>query len=248
MSIRKSPVEIEKMRKAGRILAECRQELAGLIKPGITTADIDSFVERFLQSRNASAAQKGYQGYPFATCAAVNDAVCHGLPGDKPLTEGDIVTIDTVASLDGWLADSAWTFAVGKIPPHKQRLLDASLECLKAGIDMARPGNTTGDIGYAIEHYANKHRYAVVRDFAGHGIGREIHELPSVPHFGEEGSGFRLEEGMVLTIEPILTTGTWFTFIDYDGWTARTVDGSLSAQFEHTIAITKNGPDILTVL
>ncbi|WP_066172270.1 type I methionyl aminopeptidase [Bacillus marinisedimentorum] len=246
MSKCKTPSQIEKMRKAGRILAECRNELSSFIKPGVSTADIDGFVEHFLKRKNASPAQKGYRGYPFATCAAVNDIVCHGLPGSEPLAEGDIVTIDTVAALDGWHADSAWSFAVGEVPPHAQRLLEASLECLNAGMEKAYPGNTTGDIGYAIEQYATKHGYAVVRDFAGHGIGRKIHEFPFVPHFGKKGSGTRLEEGMVLTIEPILTTGTWFTFIDDDGWTARTVDGSLSAQFEHTIAVSKNGPDILT--
>jgi methionyl aminopeptidase len=185
-------------------------------------------------------------GYPFATCASVNDVICHGFPSEKPLQEGDIVTIDMVVNKNGWLADSAWSYAVGKISAEAERLLRVTKESLYIGIEQAVVGNRIGDISHAIQVFAEQNGYSVVRDFTGHGIGEHMHEEPYVPHFGPAGKGPRLKEGMVITIEPMLNIGTFHARVDDDGWTARTRDGSLSAQYEHTIAITADGPLILT--
>jgi methionyl aminopeptidase len=245
ISIR-TPEEIEKIRRAGRILASCHRELRKRIRPGVTTQEIDGWVENYLGARGAKPAQKGYMGYPFATCASVNDEVCHGMPRNIPLKSGDIVTVDMVVDLDGWLADSAWSYGVGKISPEAQKLLDVTKEALYRGIAQARPGNRVGDISHAIQTFAEAHGLSVVRPFIGHGIGRRIHEPPEVPHYGPPGTGPVLQEGMVITIEPMLNLGGHHVKIDSDGWTARTVDGQLSAQYEHTVAITKDGPLILT--
>ncbi len=243
----KSANEIAKMKEAGVLLANCHKEIKKLIEPGITTMEIENFVEKFLADHGATAEQKGYQGYEFATCASINDEICHGFPRTTPLKDGDLVTIDMVVNLNGWLADSAWSYAVGNAPENVQRLLDVTKESLYKGIREAVVGNRLGDIGHAIQSYAEGEGYSVVRDFVGHGIGPTIHEEPQVPHYGLPGKGLRLKEGMVLTIEPMINTGEWRSQMDANGWTARTVDGSLSAQFEHTIAITKDGPEILTL-
>ncbi|MFC4078420.1 type I methionyl aminopeptidase [Salinithrix halophila] len=246
MALIKSREEILHMHRAGKLLAACHREIAGRIRPGATTLEIDRFVEKYLERLGATPEQKGYMGYPFATCASVNDVICHGMPNDTPLKEGDILTVDMVVNLDGWLADSAWSYPVGKITSQAQSLLQATMDALLEGIRQAKVGNRIGHISHAIQTFAESRGYAVVRQFIGHGIGRRIHEEPAVPHFGPQNSGEMLEEGMVLTIEPMLTTGSWRARIDPDGWTARTVDGSLSAQYEHTIAITRNGPLVLT--
>jgi len=240
--------EIEKMREAGQLLARCHQEIEKLIKPGVTTAEIDQFVEDFLASHGAVPEQKGYHGYPYATCASINDEICHGFPRKTPLKDGDIVTIDMVVNLNGWLADSAWSYAVGEISETAQKLLDVTKTSLFLGIKEAVPGNRIGDIGHAIQTYAEGEGFSVVREFVGHGIGQSMHEEPQIPHYGLKGKGLRLKEGMVITIEPMLNVGDWRSKVDANGWTARTVDGSLSAQYEHTIAITKDGPLILTTL
>lgn len=242
----KTPDQIEKMKKAGEIVAACHREIAKMIQPGITTLEIDQFVEKFFAEHGAIPAQKGYHGYPYATCASVNDVICHGFPSKKPLKNGDIVTIDMVANLDGWLADSAWSYAVGEISEEAEKLLQVTKESLYIGIEQAVIGNRIGDIANAIQQYAESHGFSVVREFTGHGIGQRMHEDPAIPHFGPKGFGPRLKEGMVITIEPMLNVGTWRSKIEADGWTARTRDGSLSAQYEHTIAITKDGPVILT--
>lgn len=242
----KTPEQIQAMWEAGKLLAACHRELRKQIRPGVTTLEIDSFVENFLIRHGASAEQKGYRGYPFATCAAVNDVVCHGFPNSASLKDGDIVTIDFVVNLEGWLADSAWSYAVGAISDEARRLLRVTKECLYIGIEKAKPGNRIGDIASAIQQHAEKEGYSVVRDFCGHGIGKVIHESLEVPHFGFSGYGPRLKEGMVLTIEPMLNVGGHSVHIDSDGWTARTADGSLSAQYEHTLAITEKGPLLLT--
>ncbi|MCM3718647.1 type I methionyl aminopeptidase [Fictibacillus phosphorivorans] len=242
----KSDKQIEKMKRAGAILAECHKALSKKIQPGITSAELDQFVEDFLHERGAKPAQKGYMGYPFATCASVNNEVCHGLPNRKPLKNGDILTVDFVVDLDGWLADSAWSYGVGTITPESQRLMKATKKALYKGIEQAQPGNRLGDIGYAIESYAYQKGYSIVREYIGHGIGRRIHEEPEVHHVGERNSGMKLKEGMVITIEPIFTQGLPFIAMGSDGWTALTFDGSLSAQYEHTVAITREGPIILT--
>lgn len=244
----KTMEQIDRMRKAGRLLALCHQQIARRIRPGVTTREIDSFVERFLDKHGAIPEQKGYMGYPYATCASVNDVICHGFPNDQPLKNGDIVTIDMVVNLNGWLADSAWSYAVGIVSSRARKLLRTTLRALEAGIRQAVIGNRIGDIGYAIQLLAEKEGFSVVRQFTGHGIGQRIHEEPEVPHFGRPGTGRLLEEGMVITIEPMLNMGGWHTKIDPNGWSARTADGQWSAQYEHTVAITSDGPQILTKL
>ncbi|MGF6357484.1 methionyl aminopeptidase [Paenibacillus sp. 4624] len=242
----KTKEQIEQMRKAGEILSACHREIAKLIRPGITTQEIDQFAEAFMKKNGAIPEQKGYNGYPYATCASVNDVICHGFPGKYVLKDGDIVTIDMVVNLDGWLADSAWSYAVGNVSPEAQHLLDVTKNSLYKGIEFAIVGNRIGDISHAIQTYAEGEGLSVVREFIGHGIGEKMHEEPQVPHYGPPHRGPRLKEGMVITIEPMLNIGTFRSKLDSDGWTARTLDGSLSAQYEHTIAITADGPVILT--
>lgn len=242
----KSEREIAMMDAAGDVLAACHKEIAKMIKPGITTMEIDRFVEKFLKEHGATPEQKGYNGYEYATCASINDEVCHGFPRRQPLKSGDIVTIDMVVNLNGALADSAWTYAVGDISEEDQRLMDVTLRALELGVEQAVVGNRLGDIGHAIQSYVEGEGFSVVREFTGHGIGPTIHEKPQVLHYGEPGKGQRLKEGMVITIEPMVNAGVWQTKRDDNGWTARTEDGRNSAQYEHTLAITKNGPRILT--
>lgn len=242
----KTPHEIQKMRQAGNILAACHRSLARRIRPGMTTWEIDQWVETFLAQHGATPEQKGYMGYPYATCASINDEVCHGFPRKTPLKKGDIVTIDMVVNLDGWLADSAWSYPVGPVSAEKRKLLDITKEALYQGIAQAKVGNHIGDISHAIQTYAEERGLSVVRPFIGHGIGQRIHEPPEVPHFGPPGQGPILQEGMVITIEPMLNLGGHQVRIEPDGWTAKTVDGSWSAQYEHTVAITAEGPLILT--
>ncbi|PLT35631.1 type I methionyl aminopeptidase [Bacillus sp. V5-8f] len=242
----KSEREIQLMHEAGKLLASCHKEIANLIKPGITTNEIDAFVEEYLSKHGATPEQKGYQGYKYATCASVNDEICHGFPTNKPLKEGDIVTIDMVVNLNGGLADSAWSYSVGEVSEEANRLLEVTKNALYRGIDQARDGNRLGDIGHAIQSYVEVEKFSVVRDFTGHGIGKSMHEDPTVLHYGKPGKGLRLKEGMVITIEPMVNAGTWHSKMDPNGWTARTVDRQLSAQYEHTIVITKDRPLILT--
>jgi len=242
----KSKAEIEQMRKAGRIVAAFHQAIAGMIRPGVTTLDIELFAVRFLKENNARAYTVGYNGYPYATCASVNDVIAHGFPSPKPLKEGDIVTIDIVAEADGWIGDSAWSYAVGEVSEEARNLMRVTKECLYLGIEKAVVGNRIGDVMHAVQSHAERNGYSVVRDLLGHGVGREMHEEPNYPHVGKPGKGFRLKEGMVMTIEPMINAGKPFMTVDADGWTARTADGSLSAQYEHTIAITADGPIILT--
>ncbi len=246
MIILKSEREIKLMQEAGKLLADCHKEIAQLIRPGITTLAIDAFVENYLAKHGATPEQKGYHGYPYATCASVNDEICHGFPGKKALRDGDIVTIDMVVNLNGALADSAWSYAVGTPSPATKRLLAVTKTALYKGIEKAVVGNRIGDIGHTIQSYVEAEGYSVVRDFTGHGLGRDLHEDPAVPHFGAPGKGAKLKAGMVITIEPMVNVGAWQCKMDQNGWTARTVDGSRSAQYEHTLAITEAGPLILT--
>ncbi|MDD4707399.1 MAG: type I methionyl aminopeptidase [Bacillota bacterium] len=242
----KSEREIALMHQAGKLLASCHREIRKIMRPGITTFEIDSFVEDYLKENGATPEQKGYMGYKYATCASVNDEICHGFPRKTPLKAGDIVTIDMVVNLDGGLADSAWTYGVGNISDTAKHLLEVTRNCLYKGIEKALAGKRIGDIGHAIQSYAEAEGFSVVMDYTGHGIGPTIHEDPQIPHFGPPGKGPRLMEGMVITIEPMINEGTWHCKVDSNGWTARTADGKLSAQYEHTIAITKDGPLILT--
>ena len=246
MIVLKSQREIEMMKKAGELLASVHKQIAQMIKPGITTWEIEEFVDSFLKKHGATPEQKGYKGYEFATCASINDEICHGFPRKMPLKNGDIVTIDMVVNLNGALADSAWTYAVGDVSDETSKLLAVTKEALYRGIEQAQVGNRIGDIGHAIQTYVEGEGFSVVRDFIGHGIGNSIHEKPDVPHYGLPGKGARIKEGMVFTIEPMVNVGRYQMKMDDNGWTARTIDGKYSAQYEHTIAITKDGPIILT--
>lgn len=246
MVIIKTEDEIQKMIVAGKLLSEVHHELRKRVKPGVKTIELDRFVENYLKERGAYPEQKGYEGYPYSICASVNDEICHGFPGEYELKNGDIVTIDMVVNVDGWLADSAWSYAVGEISDEAQRLLDVTRESMYKGIEQAKIGNRLGDVAHAVQEYAESNGYSVVREFVGHGIGRDMHEDPQVLHYGKAGRGLRIQEGMVFTIEPMINIGGPELTIDDDGWTARTKDGSLSAQYEHQIAITKDGPIIIT--
>lgn len=234
------------MIEAGKVLAEVHRRLRTFIKEGVSTLEIDEYVESILKEYGATAEQKGYEGFPYATCASVNDEICHGFPTEYRLKDGDIVTIDMVVNLNGSLADSAWTYAVGDIRKEARHLMDTTLKCLYLGIEQAKVGNRLGDIGNAIQTYAEGEGFSVVREFVGHGIGKTMHEDPQVLHYGEAGRGLRIQEGMVFTIEPMINEGTFNLKIDKNGWTARTRDGKLSAQYEHQLAITKDGPIIIT--
>jgi methionyl aminopeptidase len=245
--ILKTKEEIAKIRVAGSILAACHKELAKRIKPGVTTMELDTFVEEFLKQHGATPEQKGYRGFPYATCASVNEVVCHGFPKNEPLRDGDIVTIDIVVNKDGWLADSGWSYRVGKVSAEADSLLKITEQALYEGIKQAVPGNRIGDIGAAVFNVAKQAGVGVVRSLIGHGIGQSMHEQPDVPNFGRAGTGVKLKEGMVITIEPIFTRGdTGAVHWGLDGWTISSADGSLGAHYEHTLAITEDGPIILT--
>ncbi|MUG46481.1 type I methionyl aminopeptidase [Paenibacillus woosongensis] len=245
----KTREEILKIREAGKILAECHGELASRIGPGMTTLEIDEWVEQYLAGRKATPEQKGYRGYPFATCASVNDVVCHGFPNHRQLQNGDIVTIDIVVNKNGWLADSAWSYRIGEVSGEADRLLTITHKALEKGIAQAVAGKRVGDISAAVQGVAREAGIGIVKPLIGHGIGRSMHEPPDVPNFGRAHTGPLLREGMVITVEPILTSGdTGAVLWDDDGWTIRTADGSLGGHYEHTIAITKGAPVVLTSL
>lgn len=218
----KSPREIDAMAKSGEILAGIHVQLRDFIKPGLTTAQVDKFVQDKIEAAGAVAAQIGYEGYKYATCTSVNDEICHGFPSNYVLKDGDIVKVDFCVDLAGAISDSCWTYAVGQVSPENQALMEVTKEALYKGIEAAQVGNRIGDIGHAIQTYAEAKGYGVVRDFIGHGIGPTIHEEPGIPHYGTKGKGLRLKEGMTITIEPMITTGTWQMKMDNNGWTART--------------------------
>jgi methionyl aminopeptidase len=243
----KSAREIERMRAAGQILAEVKERLRNLVRAGITTRDIDADVEAFIVSRGARSAFKGYRGFPATVCTSINDEIVHGIPSAKrKLREGDIIGLDLGCIVDGYYADCAITLPVGPVPSRVQELLDVTRESLDKAIVQCRAGNRLGDISHAVQSHCESHGFAVVRAFVGHGIGKQLHEEPQVPNFGEPGRGAVLKPGMVLAIEPMITMGSWEVRVLDDHWTAVTADGSLAAHFEDTIAITDNGPDILT--
>jgi methionyl aminopeptidase len=243
----KSAAEIEKMRKSGAIVAQVLKEIEELVKPGATTADLDLFAQTRTKELGAKPAFKGYHGFPGTLCVSVNEEVVHGIPSKKRiLKEGDIVGVDFGVILDGWFGDSARTFPVGKISAEASKLLDITEKSLFLGIDQARAGNHLFDIGHAIQNFVESHGYSVVREFVGHGIGKNLHEDPQVPNFGIKGKGMLLKPGMVLAIEPMINAGKPEVRVLSDGWTAITADKQLSAHFEHTIAITESGAEILT--
>ena len=237
------------MRAAGRILAEVKDRLKAIVRPGISTQDIDTDVEAFILSRGAQSAFKGYRGYPATVCTSVNEEVVHGIPSPKrKLREGDIIGLDLGCIVDGYYADCAVTLPVGRVSARAQELMDVTRESLGKAIVQCRLGNRLGDISHAVQSHCESHGFGVVRAFVGHGIGRELHEEPQVPNFGDPGRGTVLKAGMVLAIEPMVTMGSWEVRVLEDRWTAVTVDGSLAAHFEDTIAITQNGPEVLTRL
>ncbi len=240
--------EIEKMRRAGHLAARLLTHLAPMVQPGITTQEINDEAERWTQAQGAKSAPLGYHGFPRSICTSVNEVICHGIPNPKQvLKEGDIINIDVTPILDGYYGDTSRTFFVGTPSPLARKLVEVTAECLSRGIAAVEPGGKIGDIGAAIQEYAEANGFSVVRDFVGHGIGREFHTAPQIPHYGIRGKGKKLRPGMVFTIEPMINEGTWEAMILQDGWTAITKDGKLSAQFEHTIAVTETGVEILTL-
>lgn len=243
----KSEYELEYMRKAGHVVALILEEMTQMLAPGITTQDLDCYAEKRCHQLKVVPAFKGYQGFPATVCISVNEQVVHGIPsGDRVLKEGDIVGLDFGVSYQGWYADSARTEAVGKISEPAQKLIDVTRQSLNLGIQQCQKGQRVSDIGYTIQNYVEGFGYGVVREFVGHGIGRALHEDPQVPNYGLKGRGLVLDFGMVLAIEPMVNAGKKEVEILKDGWTVVTLDGSLSAHFEHTVAITLNGPEILT--
>ncbi|MBE3591306.1 MAG: type I methionyl aminopeptidase [Firmicutes bacterium] len=248
MIILKSSRELEKLRAAGRLVARTLEELRRHIRPGVTTAELDRIAEEFIVRHGGRPTFKGYRGFPAAICASPNDVVVHGIPGDVVLQEGDIFSVDVGVTLDGFIGDTAWTYPVGEIDDEAARLLEVARKSLEAGIAAAQPGGYVSDIGAAVQAVVEAAGFSVVREYTGHGVGREMHEDPPVPNYGPPGRGPRLKPGMVLAIEPMVNAGTWKTKTDADGWTVRTADGSLSAHFEHTVAVTDDGPEILTVV
>jgi len=242
----KSEEEIEKMAQACRVVAKALDYMGEMVKPGITTKEIDRFADDYIRSQNALPAFKGYRGYPASICASVNNEVIHGIPSDRLLEEGDIIGIDLGAYKDGFYGDAAYTFPVGRIDEKAERLLKITEESLYRGIENARPGKRLSDISCAIQQHVEANGFSVVRAFVGHGIGRDLHEDPQVPNFGTPGRGLRLRSGMTLAIEPMVNDGGYEVAVLDDGWTAVTLDGGLSAHFEHTIVITSAEPIILT--
>lgn len=246
MIIRKSPAEIDAMAHAGEIVVGALAELEDHVRPGVTTAELDEIAEEFIRSKDGVPTFKGYRGFPSSICTSPNAVVVHGIPGPYQLDDGDIVSIDVGVTLGGFVADSAYTFGVGTIDEETQRLLDVCQAALEAGIEEARPGNRIGDISSAVQRTTESANFSVVRTLVGHGIGRSMHEEPQIPNFGEPGRGPKLATGMTLAIEPMINAGSPTVFVEDDQWSVSTRDGSLSAHYEHTVAISDDGPRILT--
>ncbi len=246
MIVCKSPAEITKMRAASQLVAQVLEELAAMVAPGVSTADLDAAAESKVRAGGAEPAFKGYRGYPATLCASVNEQVIHGIPSKKPLQAGDIVSLDMGVKLNGYYGDSAVTVPVGGVGEDVSRLLLVTQEALERGIAQVKIGGRISDIGHAIQKHVEAHGFSVVREFVGHGIGASLHEEPQIANYGEPGRGPRLAEGMTLAIEPMVNMGRPGVKVLSDGWTAVTKDGSLSAHFEHTVAVTKDGPLVLT--
>ena len=246
MILRKTPEELDKMAAAGRILARCHEILRRKARPGVTTAEIDAVAEKFIRSQGGEPAFKGYRGFPGSICASPNSMVVHGIPGTYELHRGDILSIDIGVILDGWVADAAITHPIGNVTPIAKRLLASTRGALFDAVDQCVPGNRLGDVSHAVETRVEADGFAVIRSLVGHGIGRDMHEDPQIPNFGEPGTGPELEEGMVLAIEPMVNVGTHHVRMGNDNWAVYSQDGSLAAHFEHTVAITADGPRILT--
>ena len=246
--IKKSKAEIEAMKEAGRLSAAVLREVGARCVPGVSTLELDEFAEEYIRLHGGTPTFKGYGGFPGSICASVNEQVVHGIPSSKTvLKSGDIISIDVGATVDGWAGDNAWTYAVGKVDEEKRKLLKVTEECLWAGISAARPGNRIGDIGNAVQSVARRAGFGVVREYTGHGIGRAMHEEPNVPNYGMKHTGVKLEPGMVLAIEPMITAGTHKVHVMADGWLVVTCDRKPAAHFEKTVAITDGDPVLVSV-
>jgi methionyl aminopeptidase len=246
MIICKTPREIEIMRHAGKIVALTHEKLKPFIKPGVTTKELDSIAEKFIKENDAIPSFKGYNGFTGSICASVNEELVHGIPGDRVLNDGDIISIDIGAKYNGYHGDSAWTYGVGNISEDSQKLLDITEQSLFKGLEEAKPGERLTNISHAIQTFVEANGFSVVREYVGHGVGQELHEDPQIPHYGPPGKGPRLKPGMVLAIEPMVNAGKRYVKTLPDNWTVVTNDGKMCAHFEHTIAITETGFDILT--
>jgi methionyl aminopeptidase len=246
MVICKSQAEIEKMHQAGLIVWDALEKMRAMVRPGISTKELDEFAEKYTIERHAHPAFKGYRGYPGSVCTSINQEVVHGIPSSRRLREGDILSMDFGVELNGYFADAALTVPVGKIAPEREKLMRITRESLDRAIDKVRMGNRLGDVSAAVQQWVEDNGYSVVREFVGHGIGTHMHEEPQVPNYGSPGHGPRLQEGMVIAIEPMVNSGGPGVRVLDDEWTAVTADGSDSAHFEHTVAVTNNGPWILT--
>ncbi len=248
MIVLKSKAEIEKMRRSNQVVAEVMKALAEMVRPGVTTKELDRVAEELIRKHGGTPAFLGYRGFPGTLCTSINEEVVHGIPSPKRvLKEGDVVSIDCGVVLDGFYGDHAITFAVGQIAPRTQRLLEITNEALMKGIAQMVVGNRLGDVGAAVQTHVEAEGFGVVRDYVGHGVGRNLHEEPQVPNYGQPGTGLRLKAGMVLAIEPMVNEGTADVKLLSDDWTVVTADGKASAHFEHSVAITENGPDILSL-
>lgn len=243
----KSPAEIEQIRLGGRIVAEVLQGLRDIIQPGVTTLELDAWAEKWIRSRQAAPAFKGYKGFPATLCTSVNQEVVHGIPGPRKLLEGDVLSVDVGVKYNGWYSDGAWTYPVGRVSPAAESLMTATREALEKAIRVVKPGARLSDIGHAVQQHVEAAGFSVVRDFVGHGIGRQLHEEPQIPNYGDPGQGIRLQAGMVLAIEPMVNAGDYAVKVLSNQWTVVTQDASLSAHYEHTVAVTRDAAEVLTV-
>jgi methionyl aminopeptidase len=246
MIIGKSKKELDKMRAAGKLVGEVREAVRAMVKPGVTTLELDRAAEKMIRDAGALPTFKGYHGFPYSICASVNEQVVHGFPSDYALREGDIFSVDLGATLDGYVGDTATTVPVGKVEDELLQLIRVTEECLEKAIEQCWPGKHVGDIGYAVQTHAQKFGYGIVRDYVGHGIGRKMHESPQIPNYGKPGTKEKIKAGYVFAIEPMINLGTEATKVLKDKWTVVTLDGRPSAHAEHTIAITEEGPEVLT--
>src|ERR1700682_4651602 len=246
MIIGKSQKEMEKMRASGRLVGQVLRELSGMVEPVLTTIEVDATAEKMIRDAGALPTFKGYHGFPYSICASVNEQVVHGFPSDYELKEGDIFSIDVGVTLEGFVGDTATTVPVGNVSDDRLRLIKVTEECLQLAIDQCRAGKHLGDIGWVVQSHAEAHGYSVVRDYVGHGIGRRMHEDPQIPNYGKPGKGPKIKKGYVFAVEPMINLGGQHTKTLKDGWTVVTVDGQPSAHVEHTIAITEEGPEVLT--
>jgi methionyl aminopeptidase len=244
--VKKSAAEIEKMAAAGDVLVRCHRLLEGMVRPGVTTKQLDEAAERFIRSQGAEPAFKGYRGFPGSICTSPNSMVVHGIPGPYELERGDILSVDVGVVYDGWVADAAVTLPIGSVTPIASRLLKVTKDALFEAVEACRVGNQLGDVSHAVQNHVEANGFAVIRSLVGHGIGRDMHEDPQIPNFGKPGTGPKLEEGMVFAVEPMVNAGTHPIRMASDNWSVYSQDGSLAAHFEHTVAVTPEGPRILT--